>query len=67
MVNSLYLLNYSKVPGVMIETAFISNNEERRLLMKDEFRGEIAKAIANGINKYFDEQNPTQKVLNNRK
>jgi len=52
-----YLLNYSKIPGVIIETVFIYNQKERELLGQDSFKDELAKAIANGIEKYFNETN----------
>jgi len=49
---SFYLLNYSKIPGVIIETVFISNQKERELLGQDSFKDEIAKAIVDGIKNY---------------
>lgn len=50
-----FILSNSKISGVIVETAFLSNGEEQELLIKDEFRDEVAKAIAKGINKYFGE------------
>jgi N-acetylmuramoyl-L-alanine amidase len=48
-----YILMNSHIPGVLVETAFLSNADERKLLMHNEFRLQIAKAIANGIDNYF--------------
>jgi N-acetylmuramoyl-L-alanine amidase len=48
-----YILMNSHIPGVLIETAFLTNTTERKLLMQNEFRLQIAKAIANGIDNYF--------------
>ena len=48
-----YILNYSDIPGALIETAFISNAKERQLLLKETFRAEIAEAIAAGIEQYL--------------
>ncbi|NSW89547.1 MAG: N-acetylmuramoyl-L-alanine amidase [Firmicutes bacterium] len=52
---NFFILSYSNVPGVIVETAFISNTEERKLLTKEEFREEIAKAISNGVERYLNE------------
>lgn len=52
-----FILNNSNVPGVIIETAFISNVEDRSLLTKDEFRKQLAVGIANGIEKYLNDAN----------
>lgn len=43
------VLRYTSVPSVLVETAFISNPEEEKLLADDQFRGEAAQAIAEGI------------------
>jgi len=51
------LLVYSEVPGVIVETAFMSNTEERQLLTKDEFREQLALAIADGVECYLYETN----------
>lgn len=49
-----FILNYSDVPGVIVETAFISNMKERQLLQNETFREEIAEAIATGVDQYLD-------------
>lgn len=46
-----YILRNSNVPGVLVETAFITNKKERALLMTDSFRDKLAKAILEGIEK----------------
>ncbi|MEL7563920.1 MAG: N-acetylmuramoyl-L-alanine amidase [Dehalobacterium sp.] len=43
------VLRCTTVPSVLVETAFISNPEEEKLLADDQFRGEAARAIAEGI------------------
>lgn len=48
-----YLLDRAQVPGVLVETGFISNSRERELLKKDEFRELAAEAIAAGIEEYL--------------
>ena len=44
-----YVLDYTDVPGVIVETGFISNEEERQELVKDTFRLELAKSISKGV------------------
>ena len=46
------LLN-SKIPGILVETAFISNDRERQLLKTPEFRQQLAEAIGEGIAGYM--------------
>lgn len=58
-----YLLKYSNIPGAIIETAFISNNEEQKLLKTDEFKDGLAKAIANGVDKYLEGTVTKKKVF----
>lgn len=50
---SFYILNTSKMPGVLIETGFITNHEERRLLATDEFRDKLAAGIVDGVTAYY--------------
>ena len=51
-----FVLNKTYMPSVLVETAFISNPEEEKLLNKSTFRQKIAEAICQGIldfkNKY---------------
>lgn len=47
------VLRYTKVPSILVETAFISNYEEEKLLADPEFRTKAADGIANGIERYF--------------
>lgn len=50
---SFAVLKYTKVPSVLVETAFISNYEEEKLLSDHGFRQKVAQGIANGIEDYF--------------
>ena len=45
----LYMFTESPIPTVIVEVGFLSNPEERELLMKNEFRGKMAAALARGI------------------
>jgi N-acetylmuramoyl-L-alanine amidase len=49
-----FLLINSNIPGVLVETAFITNTNDRKLLSQDSFRSQIAKAVADGICNYMD-------------
>ena len=53
--SSFYLLNYSKIPGIIIETVFISNQKERELITQDKFKDEISRAIVDGIEMYLNQ------------
>jgi N-acetylmuramoyl-L-alanine amidase len=49
-----FILKYSDIPGVIVETAFISNEEERKLLLKEEFQEQLTSAIGKGVEKYLN-------------
>ncbi len=57
-----YVLFGAKMPSVLVEVSFISNPKEERLLSKESYRTQIAKAIARGLNRYINDSIPTQKV-----
>lgn len=62
--SAYFLLNNSKIPGVIVETAFISNQKEQQLLGEDSFKDEIAKAIAAGVENYFSEIKNVNREVN---
>jgi len=47
------VLKAPDIPSILVETAFISNPEEERLLRSLEHQERIARAMLNGINDYF--------------
>lgn len=49
----LYLYKNIKTPGVLIECGFLSNPNERRLLLTKDYQTKIAKAITKGVETYF--------------
>lgn len=51
--NGFDVLTYTKMPAVLIETAFISNEEEEAKLKNAAWQQEMAQAIAKGICAYF--------------
>lgn len=50
---SLFLLRSTKIPGILLETGYMTNHEEGRLLKQEEFRRAMAEAVLDGIRKYF--------------
>lgn len=64
-IGDYYLLNHSDIPGVIIETAFISNAREKILLADDEFQTKLASAIADGIEQYLNNQKSLSSNLAN--
>lgn len=50
---SLGVLRSPDIPSVLVETGFISNNGEERLLDSDDYQQQIAKAIYEGLRNYF--------------
>lgn len=49
----LTVLNSTKMTAVLVETAFISNDRERNLLISDSFQSKVAKAICKGVCEFF--------------
>jgi N-acetylmuramoyl-L-alanine amidase len=48
---NFYVLKYSDMPSILIETGFITNSQDRLLLTQDSFLDKLAEAISEGINK----------------
>ena len=60
------VLKSPSIPSVLVETSFITNPEEERLLGTTAFRQKIANAIASGVISYFnwfDNQKRTRETL----
>ena len=51
-IKQVYLLKKVEAPAALVETGFISNEEERKLLATDSYQEKIAFAIARGIENY---------------
>lgn len=48
-----YMYNKLKVPGVLIECGFLSNEKERVLLKKEAYQEKVAESIVKGVLEYF--------------
>ena len=53
--DSYYILLNVKCPAIIVECGFLSNPDEAKLLESDEYQEKVAKAIAEGIIKYYKE------------
>ena len=49
----LIVLNSTKMTAALVEIAFITNNEEKSLLINSGYRSHIAQAIFEGIQQYL--------------
>ncbi|MBB5018157.1 N-acetylmuramoyl-L-alanine amidase [Chitinivorax tropicus] len=52
------VLKAPDIPSILVETAFISNPEEERRLKDEDYQYKMAKAISNGIRRYFAKNPP---------
>ena len=59
---SLYVLTSPDIPAILVETGFISNPDEERLLNKPAHRKKIASAIEHGVKNYLI-ANPIQNTI----
>lgn len=50
---NLYILKAKKTPGVIVEVGFITNDLDRRLLLKEAYQEILVQAIYKGIEEYF--------------
>ena len=57
---SFAVLKSPDVPSILVETAFISNPDEERRLNDDAYQDKLARAILNGIKRYFARNPPRQ-------
>ena len=62
------VLKTRNIPAVLIETAFLSNPTDEKLLRDDRYQRRIARAIADGIESFFRRQAPvgTRLAVRNR-
>lgn len=52
-VGDYFVLNYSQIPAVLVECGFVSNEEEEKLLLREDYRQKFCYALFSGILKYF--------------
>ena len=49
-----YMYKYLNIPGVLIECGFLSNPQEREILIKDNYQEKLSLVITEGIIDYFN-------------
>lgn len=59
IADNFFILRRSKVPAVIVEVGFVSNKEDRELMMSEPGQKNIAQAIVNGIYDFFYQTDPT--------
>ena len=62
-----YVLKHTKMPAILCECGFMTNKNEAKLMLNEEYQAKVAKAITKGICTLFrvqdkDENIPTSKV-----
>ena len=53
--DNLFVLKYTKMPAVLCELGFISNQSDREKLLSEKYQNRMAESIAKGIKNYFKE------------
>jgi len=53
---NFYVLKWVSAPSVLIELGFLSNPDEVKTLVREEYQLKLAKAIAMGIRDYFEKE-----------
>jgi N-acetylmuramoyl-L-alanine amidase len=54
-----YVLKHTNMPALLVEVAFISNQQEEKLLSSTDFQFKVARSLLNGIMAYTNTNIPT--------
>ena len=54
-IENIYIVKHVEIPTTIVECGFLSNPEEEKLLLDDEYQNKLAWGIYNGIIDYFYE------------
>ena len=54
-IDNIYITKHVEIPTTIVECGFLSNPEEEKLLLQDEYQDKLAWGIYNGIIDYFYE------------
>ena len=52
-INNVYIIKHVEIPTVIVECGFLSNPDEEKKLLEDEYQNRLAWGIYNGIIDYF--------------
>ncbi|MCG9697503.1 N-acetylmuramoyl-L-alanine amidase [Shewanella sp. Isolate11] len=64
---SFAVLKSPDIPSILVETGFISNHREERLLTQREHQNRIASAVHRGVLRYFEDNPPVNTLMANNK
>ncbi len=53
-LDTVYLMKHVEMPITIVECGFLSNPEEEKLLLEEEYQNKLAWGIYNGIMQYFE-------------
>ena len=53
-INGIKLIDKANIPAIIVECGFLSNEEDLRLLLTDEYHEQIVNGIVNGIEKCYE-------------
>lgn len=53
---NIYLLKHAKIPAILVECGFLSNEEEQKKLLDEAYQKKVAWSIYCGILKYFNDE-----------
>ena len=52
-IDKIYIIKHVEIPTTIVECGFLSNPDEEKLLLEDEYQNQLAWGIYNGIIDYF--------------
>ena len=52
-----YILNKTRIPGILIECGFLSNNEDRNHLLDEKYQDKMIDCFIKGMIQYFEDKN----------
>lgn len=58
LINRYYILGCTAVPGVLVETAFMTNAREREMLQSEVFQKDLVAAVAEGTDMFLKSETP---------
>lgn len=61
-IDTVFLMSHSKKPSALVEIGFLSNQEEKALLVEDKYQNEIAASLLYGIMRYFTETKQAEEI-----